>query len=33
LEQAINELGIEEEPLTAEDEAAIANAGNKGNYS
>ena len=27
LEQAINELGIQEEPLTAEDEAAIAAAG------
>jgi E3 ubiquitin-protein ligase DOA10 len=27
LDQAINELGIEEQPLTAEDEAAIANAG------
>jgi hypothetical protein len=27
LDQAINELGIQEEPLTAEDEAAIAAAG------
>jgi hypothetical protein len=27
LDQAINELGIQEEPLTAEDEAAIAEVG------
>jgi len=27
LDQAINELGIEKEPLTAEDESAIASAG------